>query len=363
VPLTNVPDGKPDFISSAPGADVGATADAGSAFVVDAAGVAAMLRVDPPSAQGGAAFGSFPLSAPGRLDGNGTPDIVVGAPAHDGQGVAHLLSGDLLGGDRLIRTFTDPSPVAGGEFGSSLASLGDISGDGVGDIALGAAGGARVGSVRLVSACARDIVQTIGDPDPQSEAGFGAAVTPLGDVNGDSMVDLVVGVPAFDAGSSPNRGRAYLLTSNGPAGPAPAGCAGGTTGGGGGGGGAGDDEASPPDDRKVVIARVLRRLVLTPNRKRVRKNASIRLRGKLSASANRSACQNRQKIALQRRRASRGRFQTFEVALTRATGKFTARAIAERTFVYRARVSQTARCMGAVSKTAKVSILRKSGSR
>jgi hypothetical protein len=112
-----------------------------------------------------------------------------------------------------------------------------------------------------------------------------------------------------------------------------------------------------------VIARVLRRLVLTPSRKRVRKNSNIRLRGRLSASANRSVCQNRQKIALQRRRSSGGRFQTFEVALTRATGKFTARAIAERTFVYRARVSQTARCMGAVSKTAKVSIVRKSGSR
>ena len=125
----------------------------------------------------------------------------------------------------------------------------------------------------------------------------------------------------------------------------------------------GGDEATPPEDDTVVIARVLRRLVLTSNRKRVRKGSSIRLRGTLSASANRSVCQRRQKIALQRRRASGGRFQTFEVALTRATGKFTARAIAERTFVYRARVSQTARCMGAVSKTAKVSILRKSGSR
>jgi hypothetical protein len=103
--------------------------------------------------------------------------------------------------------------------------------------------------------------------------------------------------------------------------------------------------------------------VLRTNRKRVRRDATIRLRGRLTASGNRSVCQKRQKIALQRRRASGGRFKTFEVALTRATGRFTARAIAERTFVYRARVSQTARCMGAVSKTAKVSILRKRGSR
>ena len=112
-----------------------------------------------------------------------------------------------------------------------------------------------------------------------------------------------------------------------------------------------------------MIARVLRRLVLKSTRKRVRKNATIRLRGTLSASGNRSVCQRRQKIALQRRKASGGRFQTFEVALTRATGRFTARATATRTYVYRARVSQTARCMGAVSKTAKVSVLRKRGSR
>jgi hypothetical protein len=368
-PLSNAPDGSPDLLASAPGIDAGSAPDSGAAFIVDTLGEAAMLRIDPPSPQAGAAFGSFAqtFSAPGRLNGDGLPDVVVGDPAHDGQGVAHFMNGDVLGADRLIRSFADPAPVAGGAFGSSLASLGDISGDGQGDIALGAAAGARVGSVHVVSACARDVVQTIADPDPQSEGGFGAAVTPLGDRNGDGMLDLVVGVPGFDVASSANRGRAYLLTSTGPARPAPAGCAGGGTGAGGGGGGGsgagGGDEATPPDDDTVVIARVLRRLVLRASPKRVRKNRTIRLRGTLSASGNRSACQRRQKIALQRRRASGGRFQTFEVALTRATGRFTARAIAERTFVYRARVSQTARCMGAVSKTAKVSILRKRGSR
>jgi hypothetical protein len=113
----------------------------------------------------------------------------------------------------------------------------------------------------------------------------------------------------------------------------------------------------------VVVARVLRRLVLKANRKRVRRYGLIRLSGRLTASANRSVCQSGQKVALQRRKGKRGRFQTFELAYTRKSGRFSVRSVAERTFVYRARVAQTSRCMGAVSKTAKVSLARARRSR
>ena len=104
---------------------------------------------------------------------------------------------------------------------------------------------------------------------------------------------------------------------------------------------------------------MLRRLTLNASPRRVQRLRSFRLRGRLTASTNRSACQNRQKIALQRRKRG-GRFQTFEVAVTRASGAFTAKTIAERTYTYRARVSQTARCMGALSNKAKVAVVRKS---
>jgi hypothetical protein len=319
-----------------------------------------MVRVESPSPQTGAAFGTFTqaFAAPGRLNGDGAPDLVVGAPGHDGQGAAHLLNGDILGATPYIRTFTDPAPVAGGRFGSSLASLGDISGDGAGEVAAGAADGARVGAVHVLSACARDVLQTIADPDPQTGGRFGGAVAPLGDRNGDGMLDLVVGVPGFDAGPSADRGRAYLLTSQGAPQPAAVGCGGVATGEAG-----GEEEISPSEDDTVVIARVLRRLVLKSSHRRVREHAKVRLRGTLKASANRSVCQKRQKIAIQRRYQAGGHFQTVDVAKTRANGKFTLRAAVDHSYVYRARASQTTRCMRAVSKRVKVSVRRKSGSR
>ena len=82
VPLTNVPDGKPDFVASAPGADSGATPDAGAAFVVDRPVSPRCCVIDSPSPQGGAAFGSFTQSfaAPGQARRRRAPDIVVGAP-------------------------------------------------------------------------------------------------------------------------------------------------------------------------------------------------------------------------------------------------------------------------------------------
>jgi hypothetical protein len=362
--LSAQPDGFPDLTATAPGAPTGGTGGAGAAFVLDPRANAAMLRIDSPTPQAAGAFGSFlsGFAAPGDLNLDGVPDLVLGAPG-EGGGSAYMVSGNVAAGS-VIRAYSDPSPLTGGNFGAALATLGDITGDGAGEVAAGAAGGSRAGSIHLLSACSQNALQTVTDPDAQADAAFGAGIAPVGDRNGDGMLDLVVGAPGFDGSVGQDQGRVYLLTSNGSIASVPSGCgaSGGGTGGGTGGSGGSGGAVTPPKSGKVVETRVMRLLVMKPTRKRVRKFRSFRLRGALTASASRTVCQNRQKIALQRRRGG-GRFQTFEVAVTRASGAFTARAIAERTYVYRARVSQTARCMGAVSKTARVSVLRSRGSR
>src|SRR5262249_38761055 len=45
---------------------------------------------------------------------------------------------------------------------------------------------------------------------PQPGSGFGAAVALAGDVNGDGYLDVIVGAPAFDGGTGPYRGKAFV---------------------------------------------------------------------------------------------------------------------------------------------------------
>jgi hypothetical protein len=128
----------------------------------------------------------------------------------------------------------------------------------------------------------------------------------------------------------------------------------------------GPDPFVPPagDGRgPTVQTRVLRGLTLVPNKRRVGKNRLVRLNGVLRVSGGPASCRSRQKIAIQRRKVSGGRFQTFEVAVTARSGSFRTSTRPLRTYLYRARVSQTARCMGATSKTAKVLVRRVSKAR
>ena len=114
------------------------------------------------------------------------------------------------------------------------------------------------------------------------------------------------------------------------------------------------------DDEPTAAARVLRGLSLVPSKRRVSRNSLVRLSGVLRATGGPANCRSRQKIAIQRRQASGGRFQTFEVAVTGRSGSFRSSTRPVRTYVYRARVSQTARCMGATSKVARVAVKKRS---
>jgi len=132
----------------------------------------------------------------GDLNGDGIREFIVGAPgnsaAGNGAGRVYVYSG----ADRaVLHTLT--GQAAGGNFGWSVADAGDADGDGVPDIAVGAPS-AGAGAVRVFSGASGALLHNLGGPGAGSN--FGSIVAGLGDVDGDGRSDLLIGAPDASAG-------------------------------------------------------------------------------------------------------------------------------------------------------------------
>ena len=134
------------------------------------------------------------VAAAGNLDGDGVPDFVIGARATDpggldGAGTVYAYSGDSFS---LLWTFD--GSVYKGHVGAALAGVGDIDRDGFDDVLVGAPGQSGVGAAAYLLS-GRDGMVLLDLPRPSSRDKFGEAVANAGDVDGDGVHDLLIGAP------------------------------------------------------------------------------------------------------------------------------------------------------------------------
>ncbi len=161
-------------------------------------------------------FGWAAIEA-GDIDGDGANDAAVSAPfARKDQGEQHAGSAELgrveLRSGRsgkLIHEFWGVVP--GGRFGTALGKAGDLNGDGVGDIIVGAPGDSE--SAGRISVHSGADGSTILERT-STEAGdlFGMEARGIGDWNGDGVPDLLVGAPGADGPAGVDAGRVELLS-------------------------------------------------------------------------------------------------------------------------------------------------------
>ncbi len=200
----------------------------------EGAGAAYLLRGGPggPEAVAGAAmvtgirerdFAGSAVAGPGDLDGDGLDDLVVGARGEDSGGGAFVLLSPLQGVETIDGAAGRLRGVEAYDYaGWSVAGIGDSDGDGYRDLVVGAYGHdtylSTCGAAYLIRgrvAAAWAVLDSLAQADltmvgERSHDRAGWAVAGPGDVDGDGLPDLIVGAPGADLGQD-GSGTVYLL--------------------------------------------------------------------------------------------------------------------------------------------------------
>jgi hypothetical protein len=157
------------------------------------------------------------------VNGDGYADVIVGAPNYDnGQadgGRVSVYHGS-AGGLSTTPVWTAESDQASAYFGNSVATAGDVNGDGYADVIVGAPnydnGQTDEGRAFVYHGSAGGLSATPNwtAESNQADAYFGSSVGTAGDVNGDGYADVIVGAPNYDNGQA-DEGRAFVYYGNG----------------------------------------------------------------------------------------------------------------------------------------------------
>jgi len=223
-------DGRSDAVVGAPFAEWEDTAG-GAVFVVPSpvsGDIALPSGADGLYGDQDGAYVGDSVASLGDIDGDGNDDLAVGADewtSSTQSGAVFVLMGPIATGDIAgLATATIYGKSDGDSFGYSVAGPGDVTGDGVPDALVGAYKAGGTGSPpgaaflfagplsgTMTTTDATSAMQGEGGDD---EAGY--AVAGAGDLDGNGVADILVGAPDEGPSTTLHEGAAYVLLGGGP---------------------------------------------------------------------------------------------------------------------------------------------------
>jgi len=183
-------------------------------------------------------FSGRAVSGAGDVNGDGFADVVIGAQYATANGVKSGAAYVVFGAASVSSSSMDLSALdgtngfkingvsAGNETGFSVASAGDVNGDGVGDLVIGAPGadphgngsgaayvvfGQSSGFSSSLDLSALDGTNGFRISGEAAHDGSGFSVASAGDFNGDGFSDLIIGAPYATANGHSYGGAAYVV--------------------------------------------------------------------------------------------------------------------------------------------------------
>ncbi|MEZ6191652.1 MAG: Ig-like domain-containing protein, partial [Phycisphaerales bacterium] len=186
-------------------------------------------------------------SSAGEINGDGFDDLVIGAnnadPLDNNDGTVYIVFGraDGFPAEFDLSTldgtngFKINAQVSRDSLGVSVASAGDVNGDGIDDLVIGAdladPGGNRSGTAYVIYGKTSPFTATFDLSTLNGTNGYkfngaatddrtGFSVNTAGDINGDGLADVVIGTTAADNGVVIDTGRAYVIYGSSAAMPA-----------------------------------------------------------------------------------------------------------------------------------------------